>query len=84
MVVSDLIPIVSKYPVLYNSVNNYITNKFGIQSAELALICTYVVYTYIQVILSKQKDICSWDLEECEIIYVKDILKLFGLMGDDE
>ena len=84
MIVSDLIPIVSKYPVLYNSVSNYITNKFGIQSAELTLICTYVVYTYIQVILSKQKVLCLWDLEENEIIYVNDILNLFGLNGKDK
>lgn len=81
---ADLIPIVSKYPVLYNSVSNYLFKKFGVMSAELSLICTYVVHSYIQVILSKQKDICSWDLDENEIIYVKDILNLFGLNGKDK
>ena len=79
MKADDLISICSKYPVLYNSVSNFIFKKFGIRSAEVTLIATYIVYTYIQCILRYQHEVYSWDLEDPDIIYVKDILELFKL-----
>ena len=82
MKVDDLISICSKYPALYNSVSNFIFKKFGVQSAEVTLISTYITYTYIQCILRHKRDICSWDLEDSEIIYVKDILQLFNMKGE--
>ena len=81
MKANDLIPIVGQYPILYNSVSNFLKKKFDIQSAEMSLVCTYIVYKYIEVILSKSKVVCSWDLEDPDIIYKSEILKLFG-MGD--
>lgn len=79
MKVEELISVCSKYPALYNSVSNFIFKKFGIQSAEVTLISTYIAYTYINCILRCKKEVCSWDLEDPEIIYVRDILDLFKL-----
>lgn len=80
---ADTVPVVQKYPALYNSVSNLLYKKFGYQSAEVSLLCSYVTLRYIQLILSQSEEIESWDLADCDIIYKKDILKLFHMEESD-
>lgn len=75
---------VSKYPELYNSVSNFLYRKFELSSTEVSLVVTYTVIQYIQCVLSKAKEIESWDLEYPEIIYKDDIIKLFKMKGETD
>lgn len=75
---------VSEVPELYNSVSNFLYRKFELSSAEVSLLVTYTVIQYIKCVLSKSKEIESWDLEYPEIIYKEDILKLFHMKGETD
>lgn len=73
----DIMKELEKYPELYNSVSNYLNKVFGIRSAEMSLMCSYVVKHYIEFILSKTETVESWDLKFEDIIYKNDIINLF-------